>query len=847
MSGTVSKKQVVLFVLVFFAGFSALVLELVWVRILSVVFGRTILVTSAVVSAYMAGLGLGSLYWGRLVDRRSNSLRMFALLQLGAGISSLAVMAVFTVLPEAYRALHSSLGGSGGTTSALIYAVSFLIVLLPSVFMGGTLPVAVKVFVNSFQTIGARVGRLYALNTLGGIIGAGLSGYLLIGHLGQLQSQLLAAIVFLGVGAAALLISGHRKETVTETVKPRGGNTQKRDLGYALFLIVAGCGGYCGLAYEILAARALSIFLVNSTYSFSSILVVYLIGISLGSYLFSRYLGGMKRQFTLLAVIEGLAGLYLLFVAATINEIPVLLFPLNKVFLDAPLLRMLLPGLVLSSLILLVPSVLMGIAFPLLCRLYTTHLGQLGTSVGRVYFYSTLGSILGSVSAGAVLLPALGVVKGTVVISSLFALMGIAIALIDREFGSRKHKILVGASASVVWILFTWHIVNHPIIHPPTVFRTEGYSDKIVHYEETTDCTVLVREDQNTGQKTLYVNNNQVMGVTYDAVKAVKLLGHLPFFAHPTAKEIFVVGFGIGITAAEIAKHNIDAIDCAEICPGVQRAAQYFSKQNRNIADNPKLNFIKGDGRTHLLVSEKKYDIISSDPTHPTLGCANLYSREYFELCKNRLRPGGVVAQYVPLHRMSKHALLSSIKTFQTVFPHATLWLGHSHLILLGTSNRTQIDFGNVKRIIPTLNDPMLDDPYQIASSVLLSEDAVARLVSTATLHEDNRPFLEFYRPQSIKRENWQENLKTLLLYKTVPSEVIVNVEDDEKLLRYLSGRDYFLQALVGKATGDLKAATANYYRALKVNPENTELKRFLEYESRMRDKRIPPMGKDKP
>ncbi|MDJ0762517.1 MAG: fused MFS/spermidine synthase [Myxococcota bacterium] len=828
----------ILLALVFLTSCSGLIFELVWMRILSIVFGRTILAVSAVVTVYMLGLGLGSLYFGKRVDASKDSMRLFALLQLGVGLFGLIVMTSFLGLADIYTGIHHLLGASQHTTTLLIYGFSFVLMIPPTFFMGGALPAVAKYMVNNHQGIGACVGKIYAISTAGGIVGAGLAGYLLIGWLGQVESQILAASLCLMAGGTAMLLPrGKDGILLRDEVTMDNGKQHSLRIVY-LCLGVAFATGLCGLAYEILCTRALSIFVVNSTYSFTSILIVFLLGISVGSYIFSRFLSHVPCQMTILAISESSIGIYLIAIAANINDLPALLIPLEDTVRRVLILKVLLPSLTLSAALLFVPALLLGIIFPAVCRMVAVSSGRIGRSVGEVYFFNTIGAVLGSLCTGGILIPLIGVVTGIVVIAAVCLCLGMVLLISERELNLKRAGVFALIIVFIGSFFVLKSVIAHPVIHPPSIFRTAIYDDKILHYDESSECTVLVREDQKTGQKTLYVNNNRVMGVTYDAMSVVKMLGHLPFFVNPDAKDVLVVGFGIGITASEVSKHDVQSIDCVEICPGVRQAARFFSNLNRDIINNPKLTYIDGDGRNHLLMTDKKYDIISSDPTHPTLGCANLYTEEYFELCKAHLNENGVVVQYLPLHRLSKDAFKSSIRTFQAVFPHTTVWLGHSHTVLLGTANKTSIDFEQLHKTVQKMSDSMLNDPYQIAAAVLLSEEATARLTISADIHRDNRPFLEFYSPKGIRQENWQENLLELLRFKTIPNEVIRNVEDNEKLLRYMAGRDHFMDALISKSEGNLKMAAENYHKALRAIPENENLKKFLAYESWLKKRR---------
>jgi spermidine synthase len=266
-----------------------------------------------------------------------------------------------------------------------------------------------------------------------------------------------------------------------------------------------------------------------------------------------------------------------------------------------------------------------------------------------------------------------------------------------------------------------------------------------------------------------------------------------------------------------------------EICPGVRYAAKYFSDFNDHVYQNPKVNFIPGDGRNYLLLSSEKYDIISCDPTHPTLGSGGLYTREYFLSCRQHLEENGVVCQYLPLHKLSPSDFRMLIMTFAEVFPCVSVWLAHSHGILVGTNKVQVLDF----EILEQVKSDMLGDPYLVAISLILDTKAVKDFTGKIRINTDDRPALEFFRPASLLRENWEKNVSGLMSHRVEPNSVFRNLEDQETLARYLEGQAHFIRGLICQNRGDRAGVAAAFRRALEVNPENEEVKLFLEKELR--------------
>lgn len=821
--------KLLLLLLFFFSGFVGLMYELVWIRVLSVIFGKTIGAATIVVSVYMAGLGLGSLYWGRKIDTIKNHLKTFGLLQFGIAISCLLVMAFFVILPQLYRFIYNALHISQTTSLIFIFIVSFLCMLVPTFLMGGTLPVISKCYIQNDREIGRGIGALYTVNTCGGIFGAGLTGYILIGTIGQAQTQITAIMISIVLGGISFLLQSsserntHGEEALVTVEYPAG--------VIKVSLLVAGLSGFCGLAYEILATRVLGIFLLNSTYSFSSILIIFLLGISIGSFIFTKYLSDKKQLLMILAFAQILIGVYIITLSPFFNDIPVILDPLRRNILRISFFKVMLPGLILSSILLLIPAIGMGISFPIVCRLYTSHIQTIGNKVGKIFFVNTLGSITGPLVAGFILIPLLGVSRGIIGIAFITLLLGISLVFFYSDTKQKNMFSIISAGILVFCLLAAYFGITNSRIHPPSIFRSKSHVDAIRYYKETSEGTVIVREDKRTGVRALYVNNNAACGVTYDALHVVKMLGHLPFIVNPALRDVCIIGFGIGITTSAVTRHPVKAIDCIEICPGVKDAASYFSQYNNNIVSHPKVRFIGGDGRNHLLLTKKKYDLISCDPIHPSLGCGNLYTKEYFQLCRNHLTNQGVVTQYLPLHKLSLHEFKSLIKTFASVFPHTSVWLAHSHCVLLGTLQNFSIDFNYLSAFLYRLRDNILFDPYQVATTLFLDNRAINDFTRDAPIHSDNRPFLEFFSPGSQLKENWHINLEAMMKHRIDPMQYILNIKEYDTMARYLLGQELFLTGLLFKNKGKMNEVITYFKKAHDINPENNEICIFYDNE----------------
>lgn len=806
----------------FGSGFAGLTYELVWVKELSLLFGQTTLAVTLVVAVYMGGLGLGSIYWGKKVDSSKHPIKLFSLLELGTALSALVIVLIFPIVPDLYKFFFNTMGLSYSFSLFPISLITVVLLFIPTFMMGGVFPVLSRLFYLLTQK--ENVGSIYGVNTLGAIIGGTLTGFYLIGYFGKLETQYLAIGINFTLALTAFLFK--HKFTNTHTAKSPVEESTTLPNTSKKYLYLTAIIGFSGIAFQIVTTRALNIVLANSVYVFTSILIIYLLGISLGSLLYSNYLKKRYSKESQLYYLLMSSGLYMGITVLFLNELPDIMYPIRLSIHHIPVLNILFPGLFSSLLLLFIPALLSGVTFPLCYNLFTTQLNSIGKESSLLYGWNTVGSILGSLLGGLVLIPLLGVTKSIIFIG--FSLMVYTAYTFRKTQNISKFSMII-LGLSTIPLYFS---IQSPVIHPPTIYRSDNVTDTIPYYKETISGTVLVRKDLRTGIKSLYVNNAEVCGSTYDALKVVKALGHVPFFINPEIKDVLIIGFGLGVTASEIARHPVNPIECVELCPGVKEASStYFSDLNNNIVDSDKINFYSGDGRNYLFLSQKKYDLISCDPTHPTVGSGNLYTKEYFELCKKHLTPKGVVCQYLPLHRLSPDEFKSSIKTFSSVFPHSTVWLAHTHGILMGSPSPIRINFNHISNTLNKLNDTLLTDPYHTATSLMLDHNAIKTISQNMAIHSDNRPFIEYFTSESIKPENWHLNLTELLKVRSNPAIVIKNISLQNKMNRYLIGQTYFLNGLIYKNKGRLNEVVKFYEKAMEINPENEEIKTFFNYE----------------
>jgi spermidine synthase len=323
-----------------------------------------------------------------------------------------------------------------------------------------------------------------------------------------------------------------------------------------------------------------------------------------------------------------------------------------------------------------------------------------------------------------------------------------------------------------------------------------------------------------------FVNNSSVIGSNYDAIKAVKLVGHIPFFAGLKCENALIIGFGIGVTTAAIASHpEVKKIDCVELLPDLVESARFYNDFNNAVYRDKRLHVISGDGRHFLQMTENKYDLISCDPTHPVLGSGNLYTKEYFIQCLEHLNPNGMVSQYLPLHKLRWNDLLGIIKTFHSVFPNSSVWLGQYHAILIGKNGTGKINFQTWKKNIEKMPADMFLylQPYHIAANVVMSSEMIKNLPDNIKINTDDLNYTEFFSLECFNPDNVYENLNNLSKNRCNINEVFSDMNDSEIMNKFVKGNTKLTESLYFSLLGDRTRALKSLREACIINPEDQE------------------------
>jgi len=498
-----------------------------------------------------------------------------------------------------------------------------------------------------------------------------------------------------------------------------------------------------------------------------------------------------------------------------------------------------------ASALMFVPTVLFGMSFPVLTHLVTKGSQDIGSSLGIVYGMNTLGGIVGSIVAGYLLLPNLGSQQTLVCLSMLNFLSGMLLFATSSLFTGFIRK---GAAISLSCLLFLF-LLKMPNDLLKQIFMRDTFGKKnpeqLIYLEEGLTTTVAVFNDDRSGfkDKRLILNGINMSADNMDARKYMTLLSYIPLLLIENPKNVLVICFGTGQTAGAAGAYpGINLVDSVDISPGVFRAGKFFKATNHNVANNPKVKKIIQDGRQHLLTTSTSYDVITAEPPPPrSAGSVNLYTREYYELTKRALKPGGIVSQWIPLHSQNETHVYQNFRTFLESFPYAMAWYPvRKELILIGSDRPIDINFSQIERHFenPVINKIMRDidfpNPFSFLGSIWFLKKELKNLGSDQHVISDNNPSLEFYLnfPKAISKDDIDKIVKNRASFEDVwgkitQSSYFLSKAQKVTFKKHWDSRrkaDHadadFIRGNVLRIEGKNSEAISHYKMAIKLKPD---------------------------
>jgi spermidine synthase len=738
--------------MLFVSGACALAYQQLWLRMLSLVFGVTVYAAATTLASFFAGLALGSFVGGRLSDRSAHPLRWYGVAEIAIGLFAFATPALFDVAEWAYIGLHDPIADSGALLTALRLALAFIILLVPSTVMGATLPLAVRAATAYGSDVGTHAAVIYATNTAGAVLGTLLVGSWLIGTMGVAFSFRVGAALNLAVGIAALVASTSWERHDDDTDALSGGGelapatapasvqpteqpvpSSQRALVLAAFTL----SGFVSLALEIVWFRVLVLYMDATNHAFAIMLATVLVGIAVGSAAVTPLLRRRLPWMTTLALLEG--------ALAVLCLLSLFLLARVYVFFDAPSTASLRFMLGASVLAILPPALLMGVAFPVGLRIWTaggdSH--EVGANVGVFYALNTAGGIAGALVAGFVLVPTIGTRSSVVLLSSLVLLSAVALAVVAR----RRLTVLAVAVGVGLFALLATVAVPNPY-NAALEHRYPG--QQLLVQDEGVQGTVSVHATE-TGMRELYIDGLHQASTNPAVYEFHRLIGALPLALHRDPRQVLVIGLGGGATPGAAAAQDGVHVKVVELSSSVVDAAPWFDGVNYDVTTRRNVDVVVDDGRNFLLLDDDRYDVLTADLIRPgTAGAGKLWSVEYWELARDALAPGGLMAQWVGDTRDREYRTI--IRSFMEVFPETTLW--HGGDLLIGSKGPLRVSRDVVERKLAragtrqALADVGITDFEALERLYVTGPDELRDFVGVGDVLTDDKPRLEYFRPE---------------------------------------------------------------------------------------------------
>src|SRR2546425_12321375 len=683
------------------SGCAALIYEIVWFQLLELVIGSSTVSLGILLGTFMGGMCLGSLLFARFVSRTHHPLRVYALMELSIGVIGLAILFGMPLIAGAYTAW----AGSGFFGMVVRSVVAGVCLIPPTLLMGATLP-AISRWVETTPRGISWLGFFYGGNIGGAVIGSLLAGFYLM----RVHDISTTTFVAVALNVAVSLIALGASKSTSYTAASADPDTTIARGAWPIYLSI-GLSGMTALACEVIWTRILSLLFGATVYTFSLVLAVFLVGLGIGSTMGSALSHQLKRPRVALAWCQVLLCGAMAWAAFMLTEsLPY--WPIDPSISNTPLFTMQL-DLVRSLWTVLPAAILWGASFPLALAAVASRGQDPARLVGGVYAANTVGAIVGSLGASLILIAWIGSQHSqqlVIVIAAISAMFASGATAFGAESGSRLSKYSLAVSLLIVagyteLVLATVHPLPARLVEYGRFAAVRGAANKLVYMGEGLTASVAV-SDLPDGIRN-YHNAGKVQASSDPAdMKLQRMLGHLTTLLPENPHRVLVIGCGAGVTAGAVSiEPRLQRQTIAEIEPLVPSVVSpYFGEHNFNVVKNPKVEIRVDDGRHYLLTSREKFDGITSDPLDPWVkGAAALYTKEFFEVARQHLNPGGVVTQFVQLYESNEEAVKSEIATFFEVFPNgavfANLVNGQGYdVVLVGQAEPMKIDVDKMQQ-----------------------------------------------------------------------------------------------------------------------------------------------------
>ncbi len=830
-----SKAEILVYAVFILSGMSALIYQVYFTKKISLIFGSTALAVTTVLAAYMFGLAAGSYIGGKIADRMKSPILIYAYAELLVGMFLLASPSLFDLM----ESLYVSIGKSGGLTSQNLIFMRILfslpVILLPTLAMGTTLPLLIKYLTTVRKKIAGNVSRLYSANIIGAALGTFLATYVLLPNFGMMATIAIAILVNLAIALVVLRLgkrfpqlSAAANEAALPEMTEQPWHLLTPAAMNAVLIVSVLVLGFVSFAGEVVWTRLLAMIVGNSVYAFGVMLIAVLVGLAIGGYIAGRLALDRRNKLAVLSALQFLMAGFFLLQLLCWDKIPVFMQNLwitARSFPEREFVRF-----AISFSLLILPTLAVGLTFPLLASLYANNLKTLGSSIGRISFFNTLGNILGTLVMGFLLLPLLGSFRASI----LMAVMAAANGFLLFCSWPGKRKLAVGGSvfllfAAAIFWLPQWDLTNLSL--GTNVYFARQHNGRVIDsWEESDGGFTTVTKEKIPGQEKMKLTlwtNGKFQGDNLPEMEAQFRFALYPIVFSQKQERALIIGLGTGASGRVVLQSGFKDIEVAEISPGIVAAAKkYFARENGFLLDQKNVTLRIADGRNLLLLNQKPYDLITMEISSVWFaGAASLYSVEFYELAKKNLAPDGIFQQWIQLHHISPYDVLVTIATVRYVFPHVRLFFGGNQGVILASRNPLQIPFRKLTRFDNDRQSSFIRSisPYQnifcLLGEQLLGERGIDQFLGSyqgrfkSTLLDltsnDNNMFLEYSTPQGNVKNyltTLRENVLTLLQFQEKENDIVSGIPSLGWQF-YVSGCEKLGQKQFRPAWNDLQKA----------------------------------------
>jgi len=789
----------------FISGFTGLIYEILWTRMIVKIIGSAPFAVSIVLTVFMGGLGFGSYIAGKFTDRIDKPLtlvKMYGFLELIIAVYGLILPLLLIAFRPLYAFLYNHLFSYSFLYNLLTFVGCSILLLIPVICMGATLPILSRFFITAISDVGTHIGRLYGLNTIGAALGSLLCGFWLINLFGVEGTLIFAAFLNAIVGATAMLAGRETSfgkgilNAITEikegfsklNVSKKQEQYEKSDRNVVYALTVFAVSGFCAMAYEVVWTKLLGLIVGPTTYSFTIVLVTFITCLALGSLFFGKLADKVKNIIFLLLFTQVIAALSALFLSQVLGNSQIFFAKLIFHNKDNFAMLQMEKAAVLFAFMFL-PTFCLGSTFPLVGKLCTRSLSHTGRAIGFAYAVNNVGAVLGAFCAGLIFIPFLGKENSIrlVVAIQLLTPFLIAMHILAKE---RKLKAvwspLIALPLIGLFSLYSFPNWNRKMLSVgkyqrftedenkqigwteaffsgSEIFASEVPHELIFFGDGIGGFTTVMKAPPDTVGNTQYslFNTGKIDASSsrYDMGNQT-LSTHFAMLFHKRPEKVLVLGFGSGITAGEVLHYPVKELDAVEINQEVIKASSFFMPWNNKVLSDPRTRLIVQDGRAHLELSNQTYDVIISEPSNPWMaGLASLFTYEFMTLAKNSLNENGIYVQWIHSYQMDWPTFSLVGRTFSKVFPNAILVTANPgavgpgpDFLLVGFKDAYNLDPAaaaqNLKYAQKSKNMNLVNS--RLFYNLIVSED-LRKLFGKGPINTDNNSALEFSAPKLLQ------------------------------------------------------------------------------------------------